>query len=101
WIDLQGRWVLVTHDGGACPRGCLDKLVAMRQVRLALGREAPRVERLLVLDDAAPLSAEVPAAFPGMLVVREPAAAATTGDRDHIHLVDPHGNVILRWPAEP
>jgi hypothetical protein len=22
-------------------------------------------------------------------------------DRAHIYLVDPHGNVILRWPAKP
>jgi hypothetical protein len=99
WGDLAGRWVLVTSDGGACGQPCVDKLVAMRQVRLALGREASRVERVWVVDDGVAPPARLQAEFPGMHVIAP--AARSFADRDHIHLVDPHGNVILRWPARP
>jgi hypothetical protein len=73
----------------------------MRQVRLALGREADRVERVMLVDDAAPLDGAVREAFAGTAVVRAAGAAGTPGDRMHIYLIDPHGNVILRWPAQP
>jgi hypothetical protein len=57
-------------------------LEAMRQVRLALGRDAPRVA--IVVAPAAEL-----------------ARAGATIDEGHIYLVDPHGNVMMRWPASP
>ena len=28
-------------------------------------------------------------------------AAQARGDRAHIYLADPHGNVMLRWPSNP
>src|SRR5258708_17537076 len=51
FADVRGRWVLVASDAGACETPCREKLTAMRQVRLALGRNAGRVERVFVADD--------------------------------------------------
>ncbi|HXN16444.1 MAG TPA: hypothetical protein VN878_08695 [Usitatibacter sp.] len=103
--ELRERWVLVASDSGACPSVCMAKLVLMRQVRLALGRNASRLARVFVIDD---LQAPDPAAlapFEGTVIaltrrgLRLPAGAAN--DRAHIYLIDPHGNVMMRWPAPP
>ncbi len=105
--ELHGKWVLLQVDTTACGPPCQEKLFHMRQVRLAQGRNMDRVERVwLVLDagrpapELAPLhdGAVVARAFPG-IVAALPAADA----RDHVYLVDPRGNVMLRFPkhADP
>lgn len=103
FASLAGRWVVVFADAGGCPPACLEKAIATRQVRLALGREAARVVRVFVVDDGAD---PAPAALEGdaPLVAKVPRGAPHSGptaDRDHIHLVDPRGTVMMRWPAKP
>src|SRR5213083_156888 len=51
--QLRGRWVLLQIDSGACAEGCRKKLVYMRQVRLAQGKDVERIERMWLLADAA------------------------------------------------
>jgi hypothetical protein len=101
--ELRGRWVLVTSDAGACGKGCLDKLVVMRLVWLALGRNGVRVERVYVIDFGAKPDARDLEPFPGMRVVTAPPGVGLTaqaaGDRSHVYLVDPNGNVMMRWDA--
>jgi cytochrome oxidase Cu insertion factor (SCO1/SenC/PrrC family) len=102
FADLSGRWVLVASDTGACPQACREKLETLKLVRLALGRNAARVERVFVVDDL-----ERPAAaledFPGLRVALTPPGLALPpgagNDRAHVYLVDPNGNVMMRWPA--
>lgn len=100
---LRGRWAMVASDSGRCPAACVEKLTTLRQVRLALGRNATRVERVFVVDD---LERPDPAAlrpFEGTVVALTPPGMSlplsAANDRAHIYLVDPHGNVMLRWPA--
>lgn len=101
--ELAGRWVLVASDSGDCPEACVTKLAAMRQVRLALGRRASRVERVWVVDDTRAPREGVAAEFEGMVVAVTPRGmtlrAGEANDRAHVYLVDPRGNVMLRWPA--
>ena len=101
--QLTGKWILVANDSGACPEACVEKLVAMRQVRLAVGRNASRVERVFIVDDGR-IAPELAGAFPGMVAATRPAGqpmpAGAGNDRDHIYLIDPHGNVMMRWPAK-
>jgi cytochrome oxidase Cu insertion factor (SCO1/SenC/PrrC family) len=103
FAQLAGRWILVVSDAGACAADCAAKLVTLRQVRLALGRDASRVARVFVVDDRqmpAPAAFE---AFDGTLVALAPAEKklppGAGNDRAHIYLVDPRGNVMMRWPA--
>jgi cytochrome oxidase Cu insertion factor (SCO1/SenC/PrrC family) len=103
FAQLEGKWILVASDSGACAAGCVAKLTALRQVRLALGREALRVERVFVVDDQLRPDAEALKEFAGTVVALNASGAAlppgAANDRDHIYLVDPHGNVMMRWPA--
>lgn len=101
--EVAGKWVLVASDSGACPEPCREKLATMRQVRLALGRNAPRVERVFVIDDLRAPAAGLAEELAGTRLVLTPAGMrlppGAANDRAHIYLVDPHGNVMMRWPA--
>lgn len=101
--SLAGRWIVVTADRAPCEAACRSKLTAVRQVRLALGKESDRVVSVAVFEGAAP-EAGLRADFPDMVFARptRPArAGAPTADPAHIYLVDPNGNVMMRWPAQP
>ena len=101
--QLQGRWALVVSDSGRCPAACAQKLTLLRQVQLALGRRASRVVRVYIVDDQAPAEAGLMREFEGTVVAATPRGAnlpaGAGADRSHIYLVDPHGNVMMRWPA--
>jgi cytochrome oxidase Cu insertion factor (SCO1/SenC/PrrC family) len=103
FVQLAGRWILVAQDGGDCADACVAKLVEMRQVRLALGRNAERVARVFVVDDGKRPRAALAEPFEGMQIVIAPQGGGLTrkaaGDHGHIYLVDPHGNVMMRWRA--
>lgn len=103
FAELGGRWILVASDSGACAPACRDKLATLRQVRLALGRSAGRVERVFVVDDLQAPDARIAQEFAGTIVARTPRGlaipAGAANDRAHIYLVDPRGNVMMRWPA--
>ncbi len=104
--QLKGKWVLVAQDGGACTATCRDKLYGLRQVRAALGHDDIRVERVLLLDDAAALPASVKADYAGTHFLRVQGtplatALADAADTSHAHfwVIDPLGNLVLRYPA--
>lgn len=101
--ELRGKWVLVASDSGMCPAPCEAKLVLLRQVRLMLGRRADRVARVFIVDDTTPPSTQALTAYEGMVVATTPTGMAqgisVANDRAHVYLVDPLGNVMMRWPA--
>jgi cytochrome oxidase Cu insertion factor (SCO1/SenC/PrrC family) len=103
--DLRGKWVLIASDSGACPASCVAKLTLLRQVRLMLGRNADRVVRVFVADDTHPLAPEALAPFEGTVAITPPAGMslppAPLNDRAALYLVDPLGNVMMRFPADP
>lgn len=103
FAELRGKWLLVSSDSGACPAQCREKLATMRQVRLALGRNAERVERVFVIDDVKAPERAALEPFPGTVVALTPTGMplppGAANDRAHIYLVDPRGLVMMRWPA--
>ena len=102
---LKGKWVLVQFDSGACGVACERKHYFMRQVRRAQGREMERIERLWLVTDAVPPRTALLSALEGVVIA--PAAAVISGfpaERsvaDHIYLVDPLGNLMMRFPPDP
>lgn len=108
---LRGQWLMVAVDAGACSTTCQKKLWQMRQVHATQGRERTRVERVLLLLDDAVFDPALVAQHEGMLVLRAQRAQlatyfalpATPGAdlADHLWLIDPLGNQMLRWPADP
>jgi hypothetical protein len=102
---MRGKWVLVSFDAAACDAYCEKKLYFMRQVRRAQGKEEGRVERLWLLTDGARPRAELQLAIQGTRIAPAagvsaafPAAGAVS---DHIYVVDPLGNLMMRFPRDP
>ena len=108
--SLRGSWLMVQVDGGACESACQKKLWQMRQVRLTTGKDADRVRRVWLIVDDAPLATAVIREFDGTLFLHarsdEVAAFLPLSDEpaaklaDHIWLIDPLGNLMLRWPRD-
>jgi cytochrome oxidase Cu insertion factor (SCO1/SenC/PrrC family) len=103
FAELRGKWVLVAFDTGGCDAYCEKKLYFMRQVRKAQGKDEARVERLWLITDAGTPRPELLTAIEGTRVARaiEPNEAFPGGRHDHIYLVDPLGNLMLRFPRDP
>lgn len=99
--QLRGKWVLVSFDAAACDAYCEKKLYFMRQVRRAQGKEMERVERLWVLTDAARPRTEVLAAIEGIRLGSFSPEGFPGTPSDHIYLVDPLGNLMMRFPRDP
>ena len=104
---LKGKWVLVQFDSGACDAGCERKHHFMRQVRKAQGKDQYRVERLWLVTDSATPSSSLLQAISGTRIERAaswslaeqfPAQGALA---DHIYVVDPLGNLMMRFPRDP
>jgi hypothetical protein len=98
---LRGKWVLVAFDASACDAWCERKLYIMRQVRRAQGKEMERIERLWVLTDAGKPRAELLAATEGTRISRNENFNFPGNVADHIYLIDPLGNLMMRFPRDP
>lgn len=105
---LKGQWLIVTVGSGACEAGCQHYLYLQRQLRESLGREKDRVDRIWLIDDNAPIPAGLEPALEGATVLRVPMAPlgqwlqADKGHAvsEHLYLVDPLGNWMMRFPAK-
>ena len=104
---LHGKWLILTIDGANCNAACDQTLFLMRQVRISLTKEMNRVERVLLMRGPGNVSADLLKKYPGMhilsgadanLLRQFPTDADVT---DHIYLVDPLGNVMMRYPKNP
>lgn len=100
---LRGKWLLVTFDAAACNAACEKKLYVVRQVRRAQGAGAERMERLWLLTDGAKPRPEVLAAIEGAHVQRAAGEERLFPGNalEHIYLVDPLGNLMMRYPSDP
>lgn len=104
---MRGKWVLLTVDGGACDNYCQRKLYVIRQLRLTQGKEMERIERAWLVDDDAPPEPALEQAYAGTARIAARGSAvlralpAAGSARDHVYLIDPLGNVMLRYPRDP
>jgi len=105
--SLKGKWVLVQFDSGACAADCERKHTFMRQVRKSQGKGQYRVERLWLVTDAAAPSKELLEAISGTRIERAASRSlagqfpAPRAPADHIYVLDPLGNLMLRFPRDP
>jgi hypothetical protein len=99
-----GLWTIVHVGDGECDLTCEQSLYKTRQVRKALGKEDRRVQRFFLLTDASPLAQNMREEHPGLRIFvagsdinSEFMAAIAPYDQDDIFLVDPLGNLIMRF----
>lgn len=95
---LRGRWVMVYANRAECDAACRKDLWTMRQVRTAQGKEMDRVERVWLVTDAGAPDPDLLAQHPGLRVLNASSVASAAGQ---IEVVDPLGNRMMRYPAQP
>ena len=116
--DLFGKWTLVYAPDMPCLEDCQRVIYHLRHIWALLGRESPRVQRLLLLQQQAQYAElqEFLVNYPNMQTVFE--SADQTGLREFIlqhpqlteiseparaaavYLIDPLGHVMMRFAAD-
>ncbi|MDR5830139.1 cytochrome C oxidase subunit I [Caballeronia sp. LP006] len=109
--SLEGKWLMITVNGSDCDEVCVKRLYFMRQVRALQSGERERVLNVWLRTDDKPVANVIKTAYPQpdtrMLVTHEQALSgwlpvdAGTKLSDHIYLVDPNGNLMMRFPKDP
>ena len=103
---LKGQWLLVSVAGGACDAACEKHLYLQRQLREGLGKDKERVDWVWLVNDADPVREPLRPALSEATVLRvDPAQlaqwlapAAGHQLQDHLYMVDPLGNWMMRFP---
>jgi len=106
--SLKGQWLLISVSGGDCQADCQHKLYLQRQILAGLGKDRARTDWVwLVSDDVAIPSAILPGLKEATVlrvnsdVLAQWLQPAVGGQlQDHLYLVDPHGQWMMRFPAK-
>ncbi len=104
---LKGQWLLVSVAPGACAEACQRHLYLQRQLREGLGKEKERLDWVWLINDATPVVEGLLPALKEASAIRVPptelAQWLTPQEgyalQDHLYLVDPLGNWMMRFPA--
>lgn len=108
------KWSLMITGGATCSDDCEALLHEVRQVNVAMGREAERVGRMLVSGLVQPEAQHIQQRYPNMQIIpvkanvmrrfleqAETVGAQSTSEKQwQVWLVDPLGNVILQYTED-
>lgn len=106
--DLKGQWLLVSVAGAACDAACQQHLYLQRQILVGLGKDRPRTEWVWLVNDKAEIPNTLLPALEEATVLRiDPQAlaqwlqaAVNKKLEDHLYMVDPMGEWMMRFPAQ-
>ena len=102
---LRGHWFLVVLVDGKCNSRCADALEELSRVRLALDKDMDRVRRVLLHDGRCCGPAGPAASGPDLLILGAGGESGASwraqfprdGGGPGIYLVDPQGNLLMRY----
>ncbi len=107
----RGKWLMVHIDVASCAAECEKKLYDMRQLRAAQGKQRDRIERVWLITSETPLAQRLTQEYQGTRFLRvRPEVLQSwlpledgSALADHIFLIDPLGNLMMRYPknADP
>ena len=105
---LEGKWTWASFIEGPCDAFCAEQLYKSRQVRLALGKDMDKGQRLLVqLGTPTELDPRLLEAHPDLIIARSENNAKwlkqfhledSSIDTANIYLIDPLGNLMMYYP---
>lgn len=105
---FKGKWIMLQVSDAECREPCRKMLHDMRQLRLAQGKDMDRIERVWLITDEQPLETMLMREYDGTQMLRVkpevlkawlPAESGTTL-AEHIYLIDPLGNLMMRFPKD-
>jgi len=105
--ELKGQWLLLSVGGGDCTQACVQRLYFQRQLRESLGKDKDRLDKVWLVTDAQPVAPALQQGLQQASVLRVERAALAqwlapaSGNEleEHLYVVDPLGNWMLRFPA--
>lgn len=105
--ELKGQWLLVSVGSGNCAEACAQQLYFQRQLRESLGKDRERLDRVWLVSDMQSPPTELLPGLKDATVLRVPAEELTRwlapavghAIDEHLYVVDPMGNWMLRFPA--
>ena len=101
------QWLMLYANPAGCDDACRDALIRLRQSRLMLGKDMPRVARVFLHADSAPDTVSPEQQHAGLITVsdkdlgalleaKRPAQLRSGG----YYLIDPLGNLVMYFPPE-
>ena len=104
---LRDQWLLISVADSSCREVCRNHLYLQRQMREALGKEKDRLDWVWLRtgNDEIPQDIRAGVASAKVLQVDEAALAEWLTPapghqlQDHLYVVDPIGNWMMRFPA--
>ena len=102
--EEQAPWQLLVTSADDCTADCRQLVYLARQIHIALGRDAGRAGHSLAHGAALPAdyAAELHAAYPRLRLLEldaERYRQQPALDGAQLWIVDPHGNLVLRYGA--
>lgn len=117
FLEIKGKWVLLTVGESSCVQACLENMYKMRQIRKAVGQERGRVERVFLLTETTQRTAfaQKLKGYKGMIVALANTNAHTDllssfelsgyasikniqSSTNSIYIIDPLGNIMMAYP---
>ena len=107
--ELQKKWTLVFFTEDDCDNTCQEKLYKLRQIRLAIGKDREKVERLLVVNKSLDWSNfEEDYLDQKIIDVNSDSYQALNQvfseyqgySKNAIYLVDAYGSLIMKYPKD-
>jgi len=103
--SLKGQWLLISVADASCNETCQKHLYFQRQLRESLGKEKDRIDWVWLATGDAPIDSQLLPALSQATVLRtnlqdisawlSPAAGQQLPD--HLYVVDPMGNWMMRF----
>ncbi len=102
---LHGVWTVVVMSEDGCGEACRTRLQEIDKVRMLLGRDNHRVQRVLLSNGAPQDVTQLMQSHPGLVVLDASGHEQVLGRvRTHtegaLHITDPLGNLVMRYTAE-
>ncbi len=106
--DIRQSWTFLSLVNGICDNLCIDSLYRMQQIRLSLGKDMNRINRMISFDSKENLNA-------ADTIIKKYQGTDTIvlnkGDQNNfivsgqfypnaIYLVDPMGYLMMAYPAD-
>ena len=106
-VVIEKKWVLVFIQNNLCNEFCKERLYQVRQIRLALGEDRDKVDRLVIFNQINNLN-ELKDSYSGQKFIDQSFMNyqglvkkfndSYTDKKNPIFLLDPYGFLMMQYP---
>jgi cytochrome oxidase Cu insertion factor (SCO1/SenC/PrrC family) len=104
---ISEKWTLIFLHNNKCGEFCKERLYQLRQIRLALGEDRNKVDRLVIFNSETDLN-DLKDLYPGQKFIDNSFRGYQTfvkkfrdlysGNENPIFLLDPYGFLMMKYP---